>query len=493
MTERLDKFKKYLDQFVKESEFVISEQQKQYEQTGEYSTWFERRLSEYNNAKAVLSEDNPRYIEILEELLEQANYNGEEISYKNSDFVKTLFPDSFCIYPFVSMTIDPDGSSRPCCKFAIGQSTTQLRTKTLPDSTIEDLFNQEWIHEVRKVMVSGKKHPMCKACWDEEAAGAQSTRLMLSKFAIDKPITTILHDMAAHAPSHLDLKLSNLCNLKCRICHPFLSSQWIKEYKDLNTSVDENVIKFYTKNSAEKLYVNENNEDILKRWAKNLTVVEFYGGEPLMQQEHEKTLQIITTHGTPENIRLMYNSNATQFDERFFKYWKHFRNVTINFSVDDINDRFEYQRKNAKFNEVFTNLSLFVKYAQEYEVNYEFNIYNTISILNVMYLPQFLTEMKKLNMPIWLNLVHTPSHYSIRNLPQSVKNTVQNILKDINVDDVHWNKDSISVMDVISFMMTHTDDPVEFENFKNTTRIHDKYRNESFEEIFPELSNELNK
>jgi hypothetical protein len=60
---------------------------------------------------------------------------------------------------------------------------------------------------------------------------------------------------------------------------------------------------------------------------------------------------------------LYYNTNGTICDEEFFKLWAPFKEVTINFSIDDIGSRFEYQRKNAKWTEVQANI---VKYKEFY-------------------------------------------------------------------------------------------------------------------------------
>jgi hypothetical protein len=264
------------------------------------------------------------------------------------------------------------------------------------------------------------------------------------------------------------------------------------EHKDLKLA-DDNVIKIYTENSREKLFEDTYNEEILKQWAPNITDIEFYGGEPLIQQEHSKVLEIITTYGTTERLRFFYNSNSTQFNPKFFEYWKKCSFITINFSVDDIGERFEYQRKNAVYDDVFKNLALFVEHADKHQLKYEFNIYCTVGIMNVLYLPEFLKEAEKFNLQIWLNLVHYPDHFNIKNLPKDVKEAVKTKLETIDYSNIKFNRDSISVEDIINFMMLNDNDPAMIEKFYDVVNLHDGYREESFEQTFPELHDLLKK
>lgn len=406
--------------------------------------------------------------------------------------IKDLIPDSFCIIPFSRLQIDPDGRAKPCCKYKTGMAPDLTDLNFLPNKNIDELWNQDEFIQLRDQFMRGQKPEGCKVCWDEEAAGVKSLRQIVEDGAKKNARYNIFVKIPSQSPSHLDLKLSNICNLKCRICHPFLSSQWIKEHKDLNLA-DSNVIKIYTENSREKFFESNYNEEILKKWAPNLTDIEFYGGEPLLQQEHERILKIVTEYNKPYRLRLFYNSNSTQFKEEFFEYWKQCDRVTINFSVDDIGKRFEYQRKNAIYSNVFKNLALFKEHAIKHNVKHEFNIYCTVGILNVWYLPEFLKEFEKLELPIWLNLVHYPDHFNIKNLPKPVKEKIKQKYSTIDYSNLKFNKDSMSVQDVVNFMLLNNDDYTQLEKFYDVVSLHDTYRNESFDETFSEMSTLLKK
>jgi MoaA/NifB/PqqE/SkfB family radical SAM enzyme len=254
--------------------------------------------------------------------------------------LKSQVPENFCLYPFIHLQVDPDGRARPCCKYKVGDSDWQQDVPKLPDVNIEELWNQPELQNLRGQFLRNEKPAGCHACWDEEKAGMNSMRKLYDDGGKSHPVSTFFSHIPRQSPKSLDLKLSNLCNLKCRICTPFLSSQWIKEHKDLELS-DSNVIKMYTENAREKFSADANNAEILKTWAKNIDHLEFYGGEPLMQQEHDTILEIINEYGNPDITKIWYNSNGTICEEKFFEIWKNFREVTISLSIDDIGPRFE--------------------------------------------------------------------------------------------------------------------------------------------------------
>jgi len=259
----------------------------------------------------------------------------------------------------------------------------------------------------------------------------------------------------------------------------------MKEIIDLEVN-DMGDVKTFTRNSREKFSENPSNEEILKLWAPTIDYLEFYGGEPLMQQEHDKILRIVNEHGKPENTGLYYNTNGTICDEEFFKLWAPFREVIMNFSIDDIGPRFEYQRKNAKWDEALSNIKQYKELATKYNVNMTLRFYTTVGILNVYYLKDFFEFIKEYDMKVLLNLVHYPHHYSIVNLPNETKDVIKEKLLSVDVNGLlaEW---SPNIDNIINFMYGAECNMELLKTFFHKTQIHDEYRNELFRETFPEL------
>lgn len=420
-------------------------------------------------------------------IIVEAKKHEGDTSYQSTytENLRKELPSNFCLYPFNHFQLDPDGRARPCCKYKVGDPSWQKDVPKLPDVDIGELWEQPEFQTLRDQFLRNERPSGCKACWDEEAAGIKSMRLQREEGGQQHPWMTFFKHVPRLYPKSLDLKLSNLCNLKCRICTPFLSTQWMKETKDLAVQ-DMGTYDTFVGNSREKFSENPANEEVLKEWAPTIDYLEFYGGEPLMQQEHDRILRIINEHGKPENTGIYYNTNGTICDEEFFKLWAPFREIIMNFSIDDIGPRFEYQRKNAKWNETLDNIKQYKELAKKYNVNMTLRFYTTVGILNVFYLKEFFEFIKEYDMKVLLNLVHYPHHYSIVNLPNEAKDIVKEKLLSISVDGqlAEW---SPNIDNIINYMYGAECDTKLLKTFFDKTRLHDDYRKDSFNDTFPEL------
>ena len=79
-------------------------------------------------------------------------------------------------------------------------------------------------------MLDGKYNEACKTCYVHEAQGLESDRQKYIERYKDVPIN-VDNGNDTGKPLDLELRFSNLCNLKCRMCHPRQSSQVEKELK----------------------------------------------------------------------------------------------------------------------------------------------------------------------------------------------------------------------------------------------------------------------
>ncbi len=98
----------------------------------------------------------------------------------------------------------------------------------LKEQTIEGLWHSEGMVKLRQQFRLGAKPVECANCWREEEAGIVSYRQEFLIGRVDNPEIDYSTDFPS-APKTLDLKMSNVCNLKCRICGPISSSLWLNE------------------------------------------------------------------------------------------------------------------------------------------------------------------------------------------------------------------------------------------------------------------------
>ena len=137
--------------------------------------------------------------------------------------------DKFCVLPWVSLEASPIGTVRPCC-LAKNELSDNLGNKfDLNNAKLSDITNSNELTNLRKEFLDGKMPSACQRCWSEEDAGRTSKRM----HTLDRLKDILKHETTwTSEPKHLyflDLKLGNICNLKCRICGSWSSSTYAGE------------------------------------------------------------------------------------------------------------------------------------------------------------------------------------------------------------------------------------------------------------------------
>jgi hypothetical protein len=86
-------------------------------------------------------------------------------------------------------------------------------------------------------MLNGEIPASCTKCFEEENKGITSKRnwetiVWKERLDIDSIVSKTLSDgsLPVNIP-YFDLRLGNMCQLKCVMCSPHDSSSWIKEWK----------------------------------------------------------------------------------------------------------------------------------------------------------------------------------------------------------------------------------------------------------------------
>jgi hypothetical protein len=245
--------------------------------------------------------------------------------------------------------------------------------KTSSEFNLADVWNSSEHLKIKKHVETDTPIPGCQACYNAEEAGLESRRQGSKKLYEEYHKDT---NTELSGPTGIDYSVGNLCNLKCVICGPQNSSQWIPDYQKLHPTVD--IVSFqYKKN--EQLEIT--NADLLQ----NIKHVHFHGGgEPLLSDNHVRLLQKIQEVKGLSDVRVFYNTNATQtVSDEILQLWEKCRLIELYFSVDDIGTRFDYQRTGANWNKVNSTLDWF--YANMPH-NHMFNVNCTWSYLNFFYL-----------------------------------------------------------------------------------------------------------
>ena len=335
-------------------------------------------------------------------------------------------PEKICMLPWISIETSPIGTARPCClakdEITYHDDLGNSHKYNLKEHTLEEIYNSRYMQLLRRDFLYGQQPETCRRCWDEEAAGRTSKRIN-SRVRLKEYYDQV--DFSNLNPNQLwfiDLKLGNICNLKCRICGSWSSSKWAKEEIDYVPGIDRKTHLAY-KFLQDGTWPQESEVfwDNLKQLLPNIKYFEFTGGEPFLIQQHFDLLQYAVDNNYARNIEIHYNTNGTQFPDSY-SLWEHFKHVEVAFSIDNTAERFEYERYGANWIEVQENLN---KFTQLRSNKLSTQLCLTVNIQNVYYLPEICDWIKTQTFDhVYFNMLHDPWHMNIAYMTPAAQDIV---------------------------------------------------------------------
>jgi len=260
----------------------------------------------------------------------------------------------------------------PCCaaKTAI-ENSADFSFETSP-----------YLTKLREQFKRGERPVECDWCWKAEACGNKSRREASIDF-----YQAAQQDKYKVILEGIDYNSTWACNLACVMCGTSCSSSWAT---DLNLS----------KTDLQKLgRLYRNNNNILENLdLSHVNKIHFNGGEPLLNNDQNVILSKLEQIGILKNIQLSYNTNGTIEPSTDIKnLWSKAKIVRLFFSIDAIEQAFEYIRQPAKWNQVSKNL-LNMKEMMPSNVMFGFTV--TVGSHNIF-------ELEKLDTWIQKNLATT--------------------------------------------------------------------------------------
>jgi len=391
----------------------------------------------------------------------------------------------FCVLPWVSLETSPIGTVRPCC-LADDEIVDNAGNKfQLLTSTFTDIQSSNHMQSLRQEFLEGQRPKTCRRCWAVEDAGGTSKRMHTLDRLKHMGITpTWTAD--AKPLMFLDLKLGNICNLKCRICGSWSSSQFATE--ELKFVAGDKKQSFHYEMLKAGAWPRENSQfwTELNNSLTHIRYLEFTGGEPFMIQEHFDLLQTLVDQGVSDQIEIHYNTNGTQYPEHAESIWRYFKHVEIAFSIDDVGHRFEYQRTNAVWAEVCVNIEQF-RQMRARNTNISLQVCCTVNVFNVLYLADVVAWIDQQNFDyVYWNMLHDAPWLSIAHLPQDVKIQIAK-----HLDTQEFSEEYQDEIKKICEFMGMGESIVDLELLKNIQQL-DARRNQSLKATQPELWKILN-
>jgi len=348
---------------------------------------------------------------------------------------------------------------------------------------MQEAFDSEYMRNLRQQFRNGEKPETCRRCWTEEDAGRTSKR-MNSLLRLGNMLKTVDVDFDSNDGKliFLDLKLGNICNLKCRICGSFSSSKWAQEEIEIQKEWPDDYKNSMPHNHLHLGQWPRKNHDFWDNMNLLLPYIryfEFTGGEPFLIKEHFELLKRAVEQGYSKNIEIHYNTNATTFPKEGTELWPHFKLVEIAFSIDDVAERFEYQRFGANWKEANENIAKF----QDLKHNNKNIVLQhclTVNVFNIFYLPELFQWMQQQHFnSTYFNVLHDAFYFCIRSLPNNAKQEIVEIYKDNT-----YYKDEVD--NLIRFMLQG--DSTDAQDLKRVTDESDRQRRQRLTDHHSELA-----
>jgi len=375
----------------------------------------------------------------------------------------------FCHHPWTNLGINANGKLKPCCRFAPEEIVDDFgQMMNIKTHSIADYKKTKFLRRTKQQLLDGVWPKGCDRCKYEEDRGIDSKR-QLDFTRWQEAYKG--YDMESGKFITSNIALGTVCNLKCIMCRPQVSSAWRKEWNTIyNTEYKDFKV---TKHN----FVEEFTES-----APKLIHLDVTGGEPFLN-ELEQLKGIMQFHIDTDNAKDMcvhLTTNTTIYpDDSIWKLLSHFKEVDMQLSIDGIGKRFEYIRFNAKWDESLPIIKQFIEAEKKYN-NVRLSVSCTISAYNIYYLDEFTTWCEDIGLPKpYFGPVFDPFHLMPGVWRADIKAKIAEHLNESSNEIVRQWAASI---------IANPEDEERFDEFVEFTRTHDEYRKNNFVETFPELS-----
>lgn len=421
--------------------------------------------------------------------------------------------NTICTIPWNHQATYQNGDYGICCQ-CIYTSGGRMLTDGKPVNVLRDelteVRNHSTLIELRRSMLNGEKSDLCKLCWDEEDLGLVSKRQQQQN-TYHETLQKILDleedsgyiDVNEFPIQYLDLRLGNLCNMRCRFCGPGDSSLWFEEIYEMGDPIIkfgkienyykiEKVANTYKVVGDDFQYYNSEkfNKDIQKILP-NVNRIYFTGGEPLINKKHYEILDFCIDNGFAKNITLEYNTNGTTLNKNLLEQWRQFASVVVCFSIDGMDDLADYIRNPSKWDVIKQNMYNLdnadipqLWCTTNVTVNI-FNVKHFLDMLDWYHSAGFKRFHHKL---LWHRLVG-PEFLNIQVLPPETKKEITELYNNyINKSTINNIREQIySIIDY----MNETDLTRHLPRTKSMIKTLDKSRNQQLADYVPWLAEAL--
>lgn len=213
-----------------------------------------------------------------------------------------------------------------------------------------------FMNKIRKDMLNGEPVAGCNSCYESETLTGRSQRTdSIRAFGGLTPTEPKL--------TYVDFAFSNVCNNRCRMCGPELSTNWYADAKALGQPIPKGLT-----------LVNESLFDNID--FSELTYVKMFGGEPLLEQD--KIIQFLNKCNLDKMGVLMITNCTTRPSPELLSLFSKCKKLDWLISIDFPGTLNDFLRKGSEWETVKENLNWYINTfpKSSLKINTVVSIYN---------------------------------------------------------------------------------------------------------------------
>ena len=383
--------------------------------------------------------------------------------------------DNFCVMPFVHGFVTPNILS-PCCAYT---NDIKLNSK-------KQYWTSDQLHGIQQNMLDNVRDSGCQVCWKKEDRGFSSLR-QHSNEIYAKELKDVKEGKIPENPMYLDLRLGNLCNLKCRMCISDWSSQIAGEILD---NPNEDWIDTPTQ---KVIGLDDDTWETIEKWIPYVKRVFMTGGEPTIIKRNLDYIDKIIESKFAKEVELIFTTNATNINQKFIDKSKEFKSVSFNVSIDAVGELANYIRNPSDWATIENNMQKL----NQAGMGVSFN--TTIQWLNMTRLNEIFDYIENCNIGfggVWFQLVTDPYYLDPIFAPTFMKEKCINdiekflhrpFLSESKYNNILFGQLKQSLIETKNFLVKNLHNVKHQKEFLKRMEILDRLRGQSLFQALPEL------
>src|SRR5262249_23187623 len=273
-------------------------------------------------------------------------------------------------------------------------------------------------------------------CFHDEAFGRSSYRMRSNELwlggpegaAIERMIEHSIDGTASRNPSYFDLRLGNICNLKCTACKPLYSSQIERDPVHSPWIVDAPYTRLANRFATDgEWYDADGLVDEMLNVADNLAVIQLAGGEPTINKPQISFLKELCATGRAQDIDLTVVTNLIAVRHDIYDLFAQFKSLFVIVSADGCDGMYEYVRYPGKWRTFADNLARLRATRSDVRIRIDI-VLQAVNLLNVVELLAW-ADAQDVAVQLWVGR-GLDQYNDVRILPHSVRDMFRTRVED---------------------------------------------------------------